>query len=65
MTKLIFKYFLILLIFFNFIFQANSEIKKKGIEDKNKFGSLYPSVTKIAFDKIDDDVKPLFEHWLE
>tara|TARA_B100000315_G_scaffold157878_1_gene146511 strand:- start:226 stop:816 length:591 start_codon:yes stop_codon:yes gene_type:complete len=37
MTKLIFKYFLILLIFFNFIFQANSEIKKKGIEDKNKF----------------------------
>ena len=32
MTKLIFKYLLILLIFFNFIFQASSENK-----DKNKF----------------------------
>tara|TARA_B100001996_G_scaffold80228_1_gene59174 strand:+ start:536 stop:1318 length:783 start_codon:yes stop_codon:yes gene_type:complete len=47
------------------VFRPGSYDRKKIIEDKNKFGSLYPSVTKNAFDKIDDDVKPLFEHWLE
>lgn len=47
------------------VFRPKSYDRKKIIEDKNKFGSLYPSVTKTAFDKINDDVKPLFEHWLE
>ena len=47
------------------VFRPGSYDRKKIIEDKNRFGSLYPSVTKIAFNKIDDEVKPLFEHWLE
>ena len=47
------------------VFRPNSFDRKKIIEEKNKFGSLYPSVKKDAFSKINDEVKPLFEHWLE
>ena len=47
------------------VFRMGSLDRKKIIEDKNRFGSLYPSVTKESFDKINNDVKPLFEHWLE
>ena len=47
------------------VFRPNSFDRKKIIEEKNKFGSLYPSVKKDAFFKINDEVKPLFEHWLE
>ena len=47
------------------VFRLGSLDRKKIIEDKNKFGSLYPSVKKESYDKIHNDVKPLFEHWLE
>ena len=47
------------------VFRPNSLDRKKIIENKNIFGSLYPSIKKESFEKLNDNVKPLFEHWLE
>ena len=47
------------------VFKPLSHDRKKLVEDKKIFGSLYPLISKESFNKIHEKAKPLFSHWTE